>query len=150
MKNLLSILVLIVLGFILTSCSGLYKFSNIKTTSFTPDRVRLNLENKDFEFLGEMEISYASRTYLGFINLLDSLNNEVPPQRVVEKVQVSGFSDIRMNDRLKRAAIKVVNQYPTADYYLPLYSRKTVEQMFMGKRTYEKMLVKVYKLKHYE
>lgn len=148
MKKILTISVLIVFGFILTSCSGLYKFSNIKTTSFTPDRVRLNLENKDFEFLGEMEISYASRTYLGFINLLDSLNSEVVPPRIVEKVQVSGFSDIRMNDHLKRAAVKVVNQYPTADYYLPLYSRKTVEQMFMGKRTHVKMLVKVYKLKH--
>ena len=132
---------------VLSSCARYYQTSNVKSSSFIPDRVRFDLYNDDFEYVGEVEISYDSRRYLGIFSHLDSLNHQTVPPREIENVNIAGVTDIAVNRYMRRAAVKVIEQFPLADYYVPLYSKKTTQQMFLGRRVNEKMVIRAYKLK---
>ena len=45
------------------------------------------------------------------------------------------------------ALYKVVEEYPEADYYVPVIKQTEVERMFLGKFTKESVTLKAYKLK---
>ncbi|MCB0804946.1 MAG: hypothetical protein KDC05_04055 [Bacteroidales bacterium] len=146
-KDISRLLVFFALLVLISSCASLTRTSKVKSTSMTPDYVRFDLYNDDFELLGEVEISYDARKYLGIFNYLDSLNNEYVEPRIIEKVNIEGMYDISLNKFMKRAAVKVIEEFPGADYYVPLYSKMTVQQMFLGRRYNEKMIIRAYKLK---
>ena len=147
MKKISRYLAFFALLLMISACASLNKTSRVKSTSMVPDRVRFDLYNDDFMLLGEVEISYDARRYFGIFRYLDSLNNQYVEPRVIERVRISGMTDIPLNRFLERAAVKVIEQYPGADYYIPLYSKLTVEQMFLGRRYNEKMIIRAYKLK---
>lgn len=147
MKKAHIILLFIGLVLIISSCSSYKYTSNIKSSSFVPDKVRLELYNDDFKELGEVEISYDARRYFGIFNFLDSLNKEIVPPRQIESVKIAGVTDLSVNKYMRRAAVKAVETFPNADYFVPVYSKSTVLQMFLGKRTSEKMIIRAYELK---
>lgn len=147
MKSIRKIIYVIILTCILSSCAGLYQSTRIGTTSLSPDFVRLDLNMDNIELLGEAEISYSSRHYLGIINILDVVNDSIAKVRNIESVDFVGKKDMYVNPYMKRAAVKVVEEYPDGDYYIPIYSRRTVDRMFMGRKVSETMIIKVYNLK---
>ena len=148
MKRLLSTLTLItffVLSF--SSCSGLRQMSGVQTTSFVPDYVRVEANINDYEQLGETTITVESRQYLGFINKIDKINDEDYNFRDVKIVELEGKTNIRLTGDIKKALYKVVEEYPEADYYVPVIKQTEVERMFLGKFTKESVTLKAYKLK---
>lgn len=129
------------------SCGVQYESTRVKSTSMTPDEVRLNLDLSNFELLGETEVSVDYRTYLGFINCLDSVNHEAYNRRIVNKVKLKGHKDFSLPRYLNRAAYKVVEAFPEADYYVPMYTRKKILKMFLGRQSEQAIVIKAYKLK---
>jgi len=129
------------------SCGVQYESTRVKSTSLTPDVVRLDLDLSDFELLGETEVSVNYRTYLGYIRCLDSVNHEAYNRRVVNKVTLKGHKDFSLPRYLDLAAYKVVEAYPTADYYVPAYTHQKIWKMFLGRQIQQSVVIKAYKLK---
>ncbi len=132
---------------VLSSCGVQYESARVKSTSMTPDEVRLELDMSNFELLGETEVSVGYRTYLGFISCLDSVNHQAYNRRQVQKVALKGHKDFCLPRYLNRAAYKVIDAFPTADYYVPMYTRKNLLRMFLGRQTEQSIVIKAYKLK---
>ena len=145
--NRIYILICLVAALVLSSCSGVNKLSHVRTTSFNPELVLLELDLDDMQFLGDDEISYTSHSYFGMIAKLDSINNQVAVPRYKEYVSLSGFSDIRLNRYMQQAAIQTIEKYPDADYFVPMHTTKRIQKMFMGRRTKEVMKIGAYKIK---
>lgn len=148
MKRLLSTLTLItfiVLSF--SSCSGLRQMSGVQTTSFVPDYVRVEANINDYEQLGETTITVESRQYLGFINKIDKINDEDYNFRDVKIVELEGKTNIRLTGDIKKALYKVVEEYPNADYYVPVMKKTEVDRMFLGKYVKKSVTIKAYVLK---
>lgn len=148
MKRLLLTLTLItfiVLSF--SSCSGLRQMSGVQTTSFVPDYVRVEANINDYEQLGETTITVESRQYLGFINKIDKINDEDYNFRDVKIVELEGKTNIRLTGDIKKALYKVVEEYPNADYYVPVMKKTEVDRMFLGKYVKKSVTIKAYVLK---
>lgn len=140
-------LVLIISVFALTSCSNYYTFSEKRTTSLTPDFVRLDVTLDDFEYLGKTEISVKTREYLGFITVIDSVNNRAYNYRDVRIVNLTGPRDIKLNAEMQKAAYKVIDEYPDATYYVIANDYKKIHRLFLGKWTLRTMEIHAYKYK---
>lgn len=130
-----------------TSCSGLYDYTKVNGTSFVPNEVRLNLDLNDFELLGATSVSVSWRSYFGIFHLLDEVNGQIYDRRNVKKVNWYGHKDFPVHGRVNRATYKVVEEYPNADYYVPMYANRQVMRMFLGKRVKQELVIKAYKLK---
>lgn len=129
------------------SCGVQYESTRVKSVSMTPDVVRLDLDLSNFELLGETEVSVDYRTYLGFIRCLDSVNHEAYNRRIVNKVRLKGHKDFSLPRSLNRAVYKVVEAYPAADYYVPMFTQKKIMKMFLGRQTEQTVVIKAYQLK---
>lgn len=130
-----------------SSCSGLRQVSGVQSTSFTPDYVRVDANINDYVQLGETTVTVESREYLGFINKIDKINDEDYNFRDVKIVKLEGKTNIKLNGDIKMALYKVIEEYPNADYYVPVMKQTEVERMFLGKYIKESVTLKAYKLK---
>ena len=144
MKYFLSLLIA---GFIFSSCSNYYTWSERRTVSLTPDNVRLNINLSDFEYLGKTEISARSREYLGFIHRIDSINNRPYNYRDIRLVQLTGPRDIRLSSDMQKAAYKVLDDFPDATYYVVSNNYIKVHRLFLGKWWMQTMEIHAYKYK---
>jgi len=143
-------IVLSIIGFALfaTSCTlGKFSHRTAPATSFTPDIVRLELTMDQFEYLGETEISVDQKTYLGIFTKLISINGVPKDSHNKKFTKFYGNKDIPVNGVMKRAAHKVIEDFPDADYYIPVNYKKNVQRMFLGSSKTKTMKVKAYKLK---
>lgn len=131
----------------LSACSNYYTFTERRSTSLTPDNVRLNINLSDFEYMGKTEISVRSRQYLGFINRIDSVNNRPFNYRDVRTVELTGPRDIKLTSDMQKAAYKVLDEYPDATYYIVSSNYMKVHRLFLGKWTMHTMEVQAYKYK---
>ncbi|UXP33006.1 hypothetical protein N6H18_03425 [Reichenbachiella agarivorans] len=139
--------VIIVLAVMMTSCFSQYRIvTERQTTNFAPNIVRLNLDMDDFEYLGKTELSVIGSSYFG-IYRIDSVNNELYNFRDVKVVDLTGFANIKLKSEMKKAAYKVVDEYPDADYFVVGSDYKKVRRLFGGKRTWRYMDVHAYKFK---
>jgi hypothetical protein len=145
-KNILKLLSLITLLF-LSSCSGLYHYNKVNTTSLKPDHVRLNMNMENMELLGSATITVTSRTYFGMFKTIDSVNNDKYNFREVKKVYLDKGNSISLSKDLRKAAYKVIEEYPDADFYVPVYVQKQVRRMFLGKQQTKTAVIKAFKLK---
>lgn len=109
-----------------SSCSGLRQVSGVQSTSFTPDYVRVDANINDYVQLGETTVTVESREYLGFINKIDKINDEDYNFRDVKIVELEGKTNIKLNGDIKMALYKVVEEYPEADYYVPVIKQTEV------------------------
>lgn len=141
----LTMMTLIVLSF--SSCSGLKQVSDVQSTSFAPDCVRVEANINDYTALGETTVTVESREYLGFIKKIDKINDEDYNFRDVTIVEFEGRNNIKLNGNIKMALYKVIEEYPNADYYVPVKKTQEVDRMFMGKYIKESVTVKAYVLK---
>lgn len=130
--------------FLFSSCSGLRQYSKVNSLDFTPNEVRLHMDMSNYDLLGESTITVDFRTYLGFIKTIDKVNDKDYNFREVKTVNLIGS---RISKDLSKALYKVVEQYPEADYYVPVYEKNETYHMFLGKATKKTMVVKAYKLK---
>ena len=113
-------IVLSVIGFTLlcTSCTlGRFTYKTAPATSFTPGIVKLELTMDQFEYLGETEISVSQKTYMGIFTKLDSINGIPKDIRNKKFTKFYGNQDIPVTGILQRAAYKVIEDFPDADYY---------------------------------
>jgi hypothetical protein len=131
----------------LSSCSGLYHYQKVGTTSFSPDHVRLNMNLDDMELLGSTTVSVTSRTYLGIFKTIDTINDVKYNFREVKKVKLAGRKSIALSGDLRKAAYKVVEEYPDADFYVPVYSQRQIRRLFLGKKQTVSAVIKAFKLK---
>lgn len=141
----LSLVTFIVLSF--SSCSGLRQVSGVQSTSFAPDYVRVEANINDYTQLGETTVTLEYRKYLGFINKIDKVNGVDYNFRDIKIIELEGETNIKLNGDIKIALYKVVEEYPNADYYVPVMKQTDVERMFMGKFVKESVTLKAYKLK---
>lgn len=140
----LTMITFIVLSF--SSCSGLQQVSGVQSTSFVPDYVRVDANINDYVQLGETTVSVESREYLGFIDKIDKVNGEDYNFRDIKIIELEGRTNIKLNGNIKMALYKVVEEFPGADYYVPVMKRTEIERMFMGKYIKETVTLKAYKL----
>ena len=130
-----------------SSCSGVRQVSGVQSTSFVPDYVRIEANINDYAQLGESTVTLEYREYLGFINKIDKVNGEDYNFRDVKIIELEGKTNIKLNGDIKKALYKVVEEYPNADYYVPVMKQTEVERMFLGKYIKESVILKAYKLK---
>ena len=145
-KNIAFVFALMIV-ILLSSCSTTVKTSGVRSVSMTPDITRLDIYLKDLVFLGEVEVSYEARRYFSLFNVTESINNQPYNRRFIEQVDIKGSRGLSLNKQLRIAAVKAVNEYPDADFYVPVFTRKTEHKMFLGKSHGEVMRIKAYKFK---
>lgn len=131
---------------LLYSCSNFKTVSVKSTTSLTPDIVRLDVTLDDFDYLGKSEISVASRRYFGIISRVDSINNSEYNRHNKKIVKLRGLTDIKLRGPIKKAAFKVLEEYPEANFYIAGNYSKKYQQMFFGKWIWRKMDIYAYKI----
>jgi len=144
-------IVLFIIGFALlgAACTlGKFSHKTAPATSFAPGIVKLELTMEQFEYLGETEISVNHKTYLGIFSRLDSINGLPKEPHNKKFVKFFGNHDIPVKGKMKRAAYKVIEEFPNADYYIPVNYQKNVTRMFLGSSKTQKMTIKAYKLKN--
>jgi hypothetical protein len=105
------------------------------------------MDMENIELLGQTTISLTSRTYFGIFKTIDSVNNVKYDFREVKKVDLAGRNSISLPRDLQKAAYKVIEEYPNADFYVPVYTQKQVRRLFFGKQQTRTAVVKAFKLK---
>jgi hypothetical protein len=140
-------LIFLIAAVSLSACSNYYTLTSRRSTSLTPDNVRLNINLSDFEYMGKTEISVKSRQYLGFINRIDSVNNRQYNYRDIRIVELTGPRDIRLTEDMQKAAYKVLDEFPDATYYIVSSDYEKVHRLFLGKYKLHTMEVQAYKYK---
>ena len=143
MKNKVLYISLILAMFTLSGCGTL-----TKSKMFAPNQVQLNLGMDDLEYLGEAKIDVTYRTYLGFIKVIDTVNNEAY-DRTNEK-EVALYSQIGtypLSADVNKAAYKLIEQFPDATYFQPVSLTKVKDRLFLGSINKVEAVVKAYKFK---
>jgi len=143
-------IILFIIGFALlgTSCTlGRLTHKTVPATSFTPNIVKLDLTMEQFEYLGETEISVTLKTYFGMFKRIETINGLPKDIRNIKLTTFYGNKDIPVEGILKRAAYKVIEDFPDADYYVPVNYQENIHRMFLGNTKTITMKVKAYKFK---
>jgi len=147
-------IVLLIIGFALVCASCTLTRKTVPATSFTPDIVRLELTMDQFQYLGETEISTTYRIYLGVFYKLDAINEVKHERRAaydIKKATFYGNHDLTCALKkcsMKQAAYKLVEEFPNADYFIPVNHQKKTFRVFGGKYVTETIKVKAYKFKN--
>ncbi|WP_162555983.1 hypothetical protein [Reichenbachiella versicolor] len=146
--NLKSLIAFVVMAVMASSCatSGFYTKSERRTVKMSPDIVRLDLDIDNFENLGSTEVSVISRSYFG-IKRIDSVNNQFFNRRDVKIVELTGFSDLKLKQGVQKAAYKVVDEYPDADYYVVSRDYRKEQRLFLGKKVWRYVDIQAWKYK---
>jgi len=147
-------IVLLIIGFALVCTSCTLTRKSVPATSFTPDIVRLELTMDQFEYLGETDISVTYKIYLGIFHKLDAINGVKHERKAaydIKKVNFYGNHDLACALKrctMKQAAYKLIEEFPNADYYIPINHQKKIFRVFGGKFVTETMKIKAYKFKN--
>lgn len=145
---------LLIIGFALVCTSCTLTRKTVPATSFTPDIVRLELTMDQFEYLGETDISVTYRVYLGIFYKLDAINDIKYEHRFAHEIKKAKFygnhnlSHALRSCAMKQAAYKLIEEFPNADYYIPVNHLKKSFRVFGGKFVTETMRIKAYKFKN--
>ncbi|HIZ86650.1 MAG TPA: hypothetical protein IAC03_00590 [Candidatus Coprenecus pullistercoris] len=124
-------------------------FSACSVTKYRPysvDGTRLNFSMDDLEYLGETEISVDYRRYIGFIHVVDSINGKVNDRVVTRRVDFGNVPD-GLYPYLNRAAYKLMEEFPDADYYMLVAQNKSVVRLFLGSDIEVTARIKAYKFR---
>ncbi len=118
-----------------------------KSNSLAIDQVRLELSMQDFEYLGTATVDVEYTKY-GLIRKIHKINGKEYDTRNKQEVNLLGVEQLKQNSLLRQALAQIVEQYPDADYFVPLFHKVEKQYMFGGHHCIETMSVKVYRLKH--
>lgn len=144
-KVLLFLLPMFMMAFV--SCSSMRTLEKAPAGSMTPE-VRLNISLDDIEYLGESTISVSTRSYFGCIKQIDMVNGEVFDRHNNTTTSLMGNLDIKLHGDIALAAGKVIQDYPEADYFIPVSYKDEVTNLFLGKLSTKTMVIKAYKYKN--
>jgi len=136
-----------ILGVVLTAL--LASCSVTRNQTYSPSASQLNIQMTDLEYLGETEISVEYRTYMGLFRVIDRIN-DVPYDGVEidhTTLQNGSPTGIGLCGRLNRAAGKVFEQFPGADYFIVVSQSKHKTRLFLGAEVTEKAKVRAYAFK---
>lgn len=124
-----------------TSCGSISK-----DRSYSFNNVRLEMGMNDLQYLGEREISVEYTSYLWIFKSVDKVNGQKydPTNKKELTIPRSGFS----NCNLKKAAYKLSEDFPEADYFQIVFETKQVDKLFLGSVHKHSARVKAYKLKN--
>ena len=143
MKNTVLYISLILALFTLSGCGTL-----TQSKVFAPNKVQLNLGMDDLEYLGDVRIDMTYRTYLGFIKVIDTVNDEVYDRTNSKEVCLySQIGALPLSNDVNKAAYKVLEQYPDATYFQPVSLTKVKDRLFLGSKNRVEAVVKAYKFK---
>lgn len=128
------------------SCSRLRKATSVQTTSFTPNIVRVESNIDNYQQLGETTVDVEYRTYLGIFTTIDKINGEDYNFRNVRYVSLEGRTNIYLGGKIKKALYKAIDEFPDADYYVPVVKQTEVQKLFLGNYKKVSVVIKAYKL----
>lgn len=128
---------------------GLASCSITRHSAFAPSVTQLTLQMEDLEYLGETEITVEYRRYLGFITVTDKINDEVYTRDGIKRfpIFINNTTYDALMPKLGRAAYKLVEEYPNADYFIVTSQTKQRYQLFLGSHVTAKAKVKAYSFK---
>ena len=127
-----------------TSCNGLRTVQKAKSFSMTPDFVKMDMNFDNMQLLGTTTISIETRTYLGIFTAVDKVNGETFIRRNQPSATLAG-DGLQVCGNMHYALVKVLDEYPNADYYVPVSTTTTTNKLFLGKAQTKTMVVKAYK-----
>jgi len=149
-KNKIHILSIIVFVSLLTSC-GVSTNKLMRTGTFMPNDVRLNMTLDDFQYLGDADVTAEYSKYFGFITVFKLINGKEVARRNQSIVNLEGNGSftlpLMLNKKLRRAMFDVHIKYPSADFLIPVYIITEKQGMFLGSIVKQKIKVKAYKIK---
>ena len=132
---------------LLSACTvGLHTYQTVGS-KFDPKITRIEMNVSDLELLGEVKVSAQYRTYFGSICVFDKVNEDAFNIRITRQVHFVGNGEMNLSSAIQLASYKVIDQYPDADFYVPVLSERSIDGMFLGAITKEEVRFKVYKLK---
>jgi hypothetical protein len=150
LKNTIRILSVFSLVLLLSSC-GVSTSKLMRTGTFMPNDVRLNMTIDDFQYLGDAEVTAEYSKYFGFITVFKLINGKEVARRNQSIISLEGngsFSlPLMVNNKLRRALFDVHIKYPTADFLVPVHIITEKQGMFLGSIVKQKVKVKAYKIK---
>ncbi|MAY83921.1 MAG: hypothetical protein CMP59_07290 [Flavobacteriales bacterium] len=113
-----------------------------------PDVVWLKMTLDDYEFLGDVEIEVEFHRYFGVFKYVNTINGEPVSISNRNYVRLQGRTPIRLNPPvLDRALYKAYQEYPEADFLMPVMTTTEVQQLFLGRKVTAKAKIKMYKIK---
>lgn len=117
-----------------------------KTGTFRPDNTRLNINMSDLVYLGESEVTIKYNVYLGFIYVIDEVNGEGYSYMDVKKTSLGNIAGL-LSGPIRKATYKVIEDYPEATYFQPVFNQSKVDRLFLGREIYETAKIRAYKFK---
>ena len=100
----------------------------------------------DLEYLGESIIYVEYSRYLGMIAITDNVNGEVYTRDVIKRFPIVS-SSTPLFPKLNRAAYKLAEDFPEADYFIVTSQDKERHQLFLGSHVKATAKVKAYSFK---
>lgn len=136
--------------FVMLSSCGVGKDltrKDLRTTSFMPNEVRLNLKFEDFEYLGEEDVIIEYKKVLG-INILHSINGKPVNRNQINTLEIHGRSFIYIQPGMERALFETHRTIPNADILIPVYTITEKQNMFLASNVKKTLKVKAYRFNH--
>lgn len=108
----------------------------------TPNTVVLNVDHSDMVYLGETTVSInAKRSMFSSRPKVKAINGVKFNKRNQTTVNLCGNRGVNSSHLMPYALASVVEKYPGADFYNPIYSKRITKK----RKVQEEWTVKVYK-----
>lgn len=141
MKKIKNIFIIVLLAIVATSCGTVTRMNTL-----SPDRVELQINMNDLEYLGETEVSVAYDKYVGIFTSINEINGEVYNPAEVQVVNLEGLN-FSLEKHLNKATYKVIEDFPQATYYQVIYKKKTKDRLFLGSTVKISAVIRAYSFK---
>lgn len=142
--KVIKLLVICTIALFATSCGSISKSS-----SYSFDSVRLEMNMDDLTYLGEADISVEYTSYLwGLFSDIESVNGNLYDSAHQKKLYIPNGNALFRDEKLSHAAYKLIEQFPAAVYYQVVFETSAEEKLFLGKLCKKTAKVKAYKFKN--
>ena len=141
MNKVSKIILVVFLAFLVSSCGTVTRMS-----TFAPNKVQLQINMSDLNYLGETEISVSYSSYLGLIKSIEEINGVQYNPSDVKIVAIEGL-DLKFDNVINKAAYKVVEEYPKATYFQVVYKKTEKNRLFLGNSTKSSAVIRAYSYK---
>lgn len=114
--------------------------------AYSPAPKQLRAINDCLVYLGETEVEITYSSYFGIFRNIHTINNE-EYDNTNKKITRLGRQKVGNLSGLSKAAYKVLEVFPEAQYYQVVRTTTTKERLFLGSEVKKKALIKAYKYK---
>jgi len=151
--KIIKIIIIAALAISLSGCFGTNTMTGLRSMRVTPDYVEMHMSMNDFEFIGDTKATIKYNVYIGLIPALMEVNGKEATRRNVNTVETGGTSFFlfanwtSMGGYIQRALYDVKKEFPDAEILVPVMNIMETERMFLGKKNFQTLTVRAYKLK---